>query len=280
VNAGTLAGKFRIESRVSLVDEDYVEKNLERVVAALCSANYLEVLTGILGLRAAEMAAEAGAKAIITGGGSDELFGGYDFAWKMFEPERLEENLLHVYRQSGIFECHREDAVCTSLGIEVRPAYYDTDLAELILSLPASERIEGLGTETITEKAILKRIARGLLPDGIVDARKAPFYRSTSIVGLFERVAERAMSERDAERWRAEALKKNPALARSMMMRGRGPVLVYKTFASIYPGLDDLPCPMGPPDYGAPDSYGRFYCFFGSPLLAGYRWRSACTEKW
>jgi asparagine synthase (glutamine-hydrolysing) len=279
-NARLLSEMLGVESRVSVVDEDYIRKNLQHVINILGSANYFEVVTGILGLKAAEMTKEAGGKAIVTGGGSDEIFGGYDFAWSLFQLDRLEPNLLHIYRQTGVFECHREDSVSASVGVEARPAYYDTELAEILFSIPLEKRILGLGTGDVTEKAILKQIARGVLPDSIVDARKSPFYRSTSILTLFEKVADKLITREEAAAWKKKMVKRNPSLAGSMLMPGKGPVLIHKTFTGLFPGLEDLTVPGGPPDYDDPQSYGRFYCFFGSPFLEGFKWPPPGDIRW
>ncbi|NIM48274.1 MAG: hypothetical protein GTO22_03295 [Gemmatimonadales bacterium] len=271
-NARLLSERCGIEARIGLVDEEYILKNLERVIDMLGSSNFLEVVTGIVGLKAAEMAREAGAKAIITGGGADEMFGGYDFVWTMFELDSVEQNLLHVYQQSGMFECHREDSVTAAVGIEARPAYYDTDLAELLFSLPVGQRIVGLGTQQVTEKAILKQIAYGHLPRQIINAKKSPLYESTAVVQLFEKVAARMMTRKEAARWKKQSVADNALSLSLMLSSGTGPVLVHKIFTERFPGLRGLRVPYAPPDYNDPNSYGRFHGAFGSPLMEGFKW--------
>jgi asparagine synthase (glutamine-hydrolysing) len=271
-NARLLAGQLGIASRIGVVDAAYVRDNLARVVSVMGSANYLAVMSGIVGLKAAEMAREAGVKAIVTGGGADEIFGGYDFVWNLFEPRLVAQNLLHVFRQSGTFECHREDSVIAAVGIEARPAYYDRELAERIFALPVDQRIRGLGTTDITEKVLLRQAAQGVLPEVIVATRKSPFYRSTSILPLVERVAEELMSADEAAAWKGQMAQDCPSWLRFQLVPGRGTLLVHKTFSQCFPGLAELGVPLAPPDYDDPASCGRYHGAFGSPLLEGYRW--------
>ncbi|MCE5333475.1 MAG: asparagine synthetase B [Desulfobacteraceae bacterium] len=270
-NARLMSERLGIRSIVGIVDEDYIRANVERVILCLGSANYLAVLAAVAGLKAAEMAAEAGAKAIITGGGADEIFGGYEFVWNMFETDRVERNLLHVYLQSGVFECHREDAVTASVGVEARPAYYDTRLARMVLGAAPAERISGLGTGNVTEKVLLKRLAKGLIPESIIELKKSPLYRSTSMTQLFEKAAGRMIGKAEAEAWRAQAIQECPSWRYSLAMPFRGPVLIHRIFSRLFPGVERLPLPWTPPDYGDPDSYGRFHGGFGSPCLEGFR---------
>ena len=268
-NARLLADSFGIECRIAVVDADYIQSRLELVIEALTSANYLEVVTGIVGLKAAETAKEAGVKAIITGGGADEIFGGYDFAWSMYDRRHLAANLLHIYRQSGNFECHREDSITAAVGLEARPAYYDHELARMIFAMPLEQRITGLGTTRVVEKALLKQIATGTLPESIINIKKSPFYRSTSIVKLFEKVATQMMGREQAIAWKRHLASHNPAWLRSFCLPGCGPVLVNRIFCEKFPALANLLPPATPPDYNDLESYGKFHAALGSPILEG-----------
>ena len=268
-NARLLADSYGIDCRIAVVDADYIASRLELVIEVLASANYLEVVTGIVGLKAAETAKAAGVRAIITGGGADEIFAGYDFAWSMYDQRHLEANLRHIYRQSGNFECHREDSVTAAVGLEARPAYYDSELARMIFAIPLAQRIIGLGSSRVIEKAILKKIATGIVPESIVNTRKSPFYRSTSIVKLFEKVAARMFGREQAIAWKRHLASHNPAWLRAFCFPGCGPVFVHCLFCKKFPTLANLLPPTTPPDYNDPQSYGQFHAALGSPILEG-----------
>jgi len=70
---------------------------------------------------------------------------------------------------------HYFDRASMAHGLEVRVPFLDHRLVEFCASIPANLKIQGR-----TQKYILKRAARGLVPDRIVDKRKRGFFRRSS----------------------------------------------------------------------------------------------------
>jgi asparagine synthase (glutamine-hydrolysing) len=71
---------------------------------------------------------------------------------------------------------HYFDRASMAHGLEVRVPFLDHRLVEFCATIPAGLKIRGR-----TQKYILKRAARGLLPDRIVDKRKRGFFRHSSV---------------------------------------------------------------------------------------------------
>ncbi len=71
---------------------------------------------------------------------------------------------------------HYFDRASMAHGLEVRVPFLDHRLVELCATIPAGLKIRGR-----TQKYILKRAARGLVPDRIIDKRKRGFFRRSSV---------------------------------------------------------------------------------------------------
>jgi asparagine synthase (glutamine-hydrolysing) len=71
---------------------------------------------------------------------------------------------------------HYFDRASMAHGLEVRVPFLDHRLVEFCATIPAGLKIRGR-----TQKYILKRAARGLVPDRIVDKRKRGFFRRSSV---------------------------------------------------------------------------------------------------
>ena len=62
------------------------------------------------------------------------------------------------------------DKMSMAASIELRVPFLDGPLTDFIYSLPPNRKLRGRET-----KAILRRAMRGIVPDAVIDRRKAPF---------------------------------------------------------------------------------------------------------
>jgi asparagine synthase (glutamine-hydrolysing) len=69
---------------------------------------------------------------------------------------------------------HYFDRTSMAHSLEVRVPFLDHHLVELCAQIPSAYKVRGL-----TRKAVLKRAARGIVPDRIVDKRKIGFFHTT-----------------------------------------------------------------------------------------------------
>jgi asparagine synthase (glutamine-hydrolysing) len=120
---------------------------------------------------------EAGIKVVLTGDGSDELFGGYPMYHEAGAQSR--RLFLHRIRNLCRTELQRVDRASMGQGVEARVPFLDLSIVELAMRLPMSLKLRDG-----QEKWILRRAFDDMLPEYIRDRPKNPMSYST---GLHER---------------------------------------------------------------------------------------------
>jgi len=141
-------------------------------------SEYGDIINAVVSVPLFARARQLGIKVVLTGDGSDELFGGYP----MYErtPEAASRQLL--MRMVGNLhrtELQRVDRVSMGHGVEARVPYLDPAIVELAVRLPV-----GLKIRDGQEKWILRRAFEGVVPDYVLQRPKNPMSHSS---GLHER---------------------------------------------------------------------------------------------
>ncbi|HEY5360759.1 MAG TPA: asparagine synthase-related protein [Streptosporangiaceae bacterium] len=121
---------------------------------------------------------DAGIKVVLTGDGSDELFGGYPM-YDRTSPEQARRLFLHKIRNLARTELQRVDRISMGHGVEARVPFLDLPLVELAMRLPM-----GLKVRDGQEKWILREAFADLLPGYVRERPKNPMSHSS---GLHER---------------------------------------------------------------------------------------------
>ena len=140
---------------------------------------YGDIINAVVSVPLFRRIAEVGVKVVLTGDGSDELFGGYPMYQqaKMDQQRRL---FLHKIANLGRTELQRVDRVSMGHGVEARVPFLDPDLVELALRLPGRLKVrDGV------EKWVLRQAFADVLPGYIKARPKNPMSHSS---GLHERV--------------------------------------------------------------------------------------------
>ena len=139
---------------------------------------YGDIINAIVSVPLFARAAQLGIKVVLTGDGSDELFGGYSM-YSRSDGDASRRLFLHMIRNLHRTELQRVDRVSMGNGVEARVPYLDPALVELALRLPV-----GLKIRDGQEKWIMRQAFSDALPDYILRRPKNPMSHSS---GLHER---------------------------------------------------------------------------------------------
>jgi asparagine synthase (glutamine-hydrolysing) len=113
-----------------------------------------------------------GIKMVLTGEGSDEIFGGYLYFHKAPDAEEFHAETLRKLDQLHLFDCLRANKSLAAWGIEGRVPFLDREFLDVAMGFDATEKMCGEGR---IEKHVLREAFRGYLPDEILWRQKEQF---------------------------------------------------------------------------------------------------------
>lgn len=140
-----------------------------------------------------------GIKMVLTGEGSDEIFGGYLYFHKAPNAREFHEENVRKLDQLHKFDCLRANKSMAAWGVETRVPFLDRQFLDVAMGFDPGEKMI---TPDRMEKWALRKAFDGMLPDSVLWRQKEQFSDGVGYnwIDSLKALAEQKVSDHDLER--------------------------------------------------------------------------------
>ncbi|GEM_PF-410562 len=183
VNWSKEASKYlNLEHKVIEMDISDISRYIPLTLKAIGRVSRLDIGIGLPLYVASEAAFKDGYDTMLSGQGSDELFGGYDKFKKSKKPEKT---ILKSVKNIANRDIERDAAVMRKNSIQHRAPFLDQDVIRLALSIPWKIKNNKI------EKQILREAFKGIVPKKILKRNKKSLQYGSRVDREIDRIARR-----------------------------------------------------------------------------------------
>lgn len=187
--ARIISSKLQLKHVVHLFGEDELYEAIKEVIRVLKTFDPMEVRNSVVIYIGLKLAKDHGARTIMTGDGSDELFAGYSFLFNLSE-EELELKLKSMWETMHFSSI----PLAKELGLEAKLPFLDSEFKSFAMSISPRYKVRVEGGR-IYGKWILRKAFEGILPSEVVWRDKAPIEVGSGTAILPRLLNERILDE-------------------------------------------------------------------------------------
>ena len=182
--AEKLAGKLNIGLKKKILSMDEVENIVKKMAGIIPNPDVVKIGVGTVAYAATELAIKDGARVLLSGLGSEEIFAGYD---RHAKAEDINAECWKGLRAMWERDLTRDAAIAKALGAEYRAPFLDEELIRAAMRVPGNLKI--VGGE---KKHILRKQALGLgLPEEFASRKKIAAQYGSSIDKAIGKIAKK-----------------------------------------------------------------------------------------
>lgn len=153
-----------------------------------------------------------GVKMVLSGEGSDEIFGGYLYFHKAPNAKALHEETVRKLDKLHLYDCLRANKTLAAWGVEGRVPFLDKEFMDIAMRMNPQDKM--CGNEKI-EKYALRKAFEGYLPESVTWRQKEQFSDGVGYnwIDTLREVASKKVTDKQMEK-AAERFPINPPMSK------------------------------------------------------------------